>query len=100
MNTKVIIKSFIISTFLIFLVLTAGRVYGQSLEVSGNASGSKSSIDIKQKDSKTINQSNSADVDNNVNASSDTGGSSINDCVGGGSITTGDATTKVNINNQ
>lgn len=100
MGTKTIIKSFIISIFLIFLILIAGRVYSESLDVSGNASGSNNSININQSNSNTVNQSNSANVDNNANATSDTGGNSANDGVGGGSITTGDATSNVNINNQ
>lgn len=100
MATKTIIKSFIISTFLIFLVLIAGRVYSQSLEISGNASGSNNSININQTESNTVNQSNSADVENSVNATSDTGGNSINDGSGNASITTGNATSNVNINNQ
>ena len=100
MATKTIIKSFIISTFLIFLVLIAGKVYSQNLEISGNASDSNNSININQSNSNTVNQSNSANVNNNANATSDTGGNSINDGVGGGSIRTGDATSNVNITNQ
>mgnify|MGYP001614207366 CR=1 FL=1 len=100
MVNKTIIKSLIVSFFLIFLVLIAGRVYSQSLEVSGNASGSNNSININQSNSNTVNQSNSANVNNNANATSDTGGNSINDGVGGGSIRTGDATSNVNITNQ
>jgi len=100
MRTKFFIKSFIISTLFIYAVLIAGKVYSDNLEISGNASGSNNSININQNESNTVNQSNSADVDNNVNATSDTGGNSANDNVGGASITTGDATTNVNINNQ
>lgn len=100
MGIKTIIKSFIISTLFIYVILIAERVYSDSLEISGNASGSNNSININQTESNTVNQSNSADVNNNVNATSDTGGNSINDGVGGGSIKTGNATSNVNINNQ
>jgi len=100
MTTRTVIKSFIISTLFIYLILIAGKVYSDNLEISGNASGSNNSININQNESNTVNQSNSADVNNDVNASADTGGNSANDNVGGSSIKTGDATTNVNINNQ
>ena len=100
MSGKTIIKSFIISTFFVYVVLIAGKVYSETIDISGNASDSNNSININQKNSNTVNQSNSADVNNSVNATSDTGGNSINDGVGGGSIKTGDATTNVNIKNQ
>lgn len=94
------IKFFAVSTFIIFLTLVAGKVYSQSVGVSGNGPDSNNSMNINQKDSGTVNQSSSADVNNDVNAISDTGGNSANDNVGGVGITTGDASTKVDIKNE
>ncbi len=100
MRIKTVIKSFIISSLFFYVVLIAGKVYSETFDISGNASGSNNSIDINQSNPNTVNQSNSANVNNNANANSDTGGNSINNGVGEGSIKTGKATTNVNINNQ
>ena len=100
METKNIIRTFITSALLIILVVFAAGVYAETLEISGNASNSNSSIQLNQNNSVNINQSNSADVNNSVNIKSNTGGNSISGGVGDGSITTGNITNNVNINNQ
>ncbi len=82
------------------LVVFAAQAYSATLEISGNAANSNSSIQFNQNNSTNVNQSNNANLNNDVNVNSNTGGNSINGGVGDGSIKTGDINTNININNQ
>lgn len=95
-----LIRTIITSALLIILVVGGATASAETLEISGNASNSNNSIQLNQNNSNNVNQSNSADVNNSVNINSNTGGNSINGGVGDGSITTGNITNNVNINNQ
>ncbi|OGH16895.1 MAG: hypothetical protein A3C30_04455 [Candidatus Levybacteria bacterium RIFCSPHIGHO2_02_FULL_40_18] len=100
MKAKNLIKVFTTSVLLIILAIFVTAANAETIEISGNGSGSNNSIQLNQNNSININQSNSADVSNSVNINSNTGGNSINGGVGDGSITTGNITNNVNINNQ
>lgn len=61
---------------------------------TGNAAGSQNSIDATLQQSTNVNQSNQGSFTNDIDASADTGGNS------GESITTGDASVNVTVDNQ
>src|SRR5687768_11308617 len=76
---------------------TTGSTGGTtSLTISGNGSDSDSDIDVNRDNNTTVNQTNVANVDNNVNVSASTGGNSASDNTGGDvQLRTGNASTNV-----
>lgn len=69
-----------------------------SATISGNGNFSTNSIFVVNKNKKSVHQSNTTSVNTNIGASSNTGGNSSSFNVGGGSsITSGDATTTVDV---
>lgn len=82
-------------------ILAASPAFALTVDVTGNGANSSSNADISVKNVTTITQTNTADINNNVDANANTGGNNANENTGGNtSINTGDATTKVNLNNQ
>ncbi len=76
-------------------------VLGASYTISGNNTDSTNFIDINMDKDTDVNQSNEADVQNNVTVSATTGGNTANDVAGGEvSIDTGNASTGVSIQNE
>ena len=72
-----------------------------SVEVTGNGAGSGNTVNLEVNRTVQIQQQNTADVRNSVDANANTGNNEANDNTGGDvSITTGNATTKVALNNQ
>ncbi|KKU55437.1 hypothetical protein A3C34_01555 [Candidatus Amesbacteria bacterium RIFCSPHIGHO2_02_FULL_48_21] len=88
---------------LIFLVLTVTVVAKVSavyeLDVSGNASGSDNSIVVQSGSSINVQQGGSIELTNEIDARANTGGNSASGNEGETTITTGDATTEVEVNN-
>jgi hypothetical protein len=80
---------------------TTGSTGGStSLTISGNGSDSDSNIDVNRDNKTTVNQTNVADVRNNIDVDSDTGGNSASDNTGGDvQVRTGNASTNVEVNN-
>src|SRR3989344_4986899 len=74
MKAKNLIKVFTTSVLLIILAIFVTAANAETIEISGNGSGSNNSIQLNQNNSININQSNSADVSKSVNINSNTGG--------------------------
>ena len=78
------------------LLSIAPTTFATTVSVSGNGAASENTVNLAVSKTVSILQQNSADVDNNVGASANTGGNSANDNTGGDvSIDTGNATTKL-----
>src|SRR3989304_2916818 len=93
-------KIFFLSIFVLAAVTWATvKIPASQLQIVGNGDGSQSGIDIQSGDSINIQQKNSVDVINDVNASANTGGNSVSGNDGEGQIITGNATTEVDIKN-
>lgn len=68
--------------------------------VSGNGSNTDNTVNVSSANTTTVTQTNTANVENNVDASSDTGNNSADDNTGGDvSIDTGDAKSIVEVSN-
>lgn len=69
-----------------------------TVEVSGNGADSQNTANLSISQTVTLQQQNNADVDNNVDASANTGGNEASDNTGGDvSINTGDASTSLSL---
>jgi len=93
--------------FLAFLLIGAPIVRAETInvEVSGNGAGSENQANIEVKTETVVQSTNTADIANNVEIDSNTGGNTANGNTGGEvQIQTGDSTTNLdlgnNINNQ
>lgn len=69
-------------------------VFADQYTIGGNAAGSQNSIDVTGGQSTNVGQNNQGSFNNDINAGADTGGNS------GGSITTGDASVNVTVDNR
>ena len=71
-----------------------------TVEVSGNGASSDNTVNISVNQSTSVSQTNNANITNSVSANANTGSNSANNNTGGDtSINTGDASTKVALNN-
>lgn len=96
MIRKGFISALIISGLsLVFL----GSARALELNNSGNGAGSQNSIDLQYNQSTNVNQNNQGSFNNDINAGANTGGNSVSGG-NGGSITTGDATVNVTVDNR
>lgn len=80
-------------------LLFLGSVRALELNNSGNGAGSQNNIDLQQSQSTNVNQNNQGSFYNDIDASAQTGGNSVSGG-NGGSITTGDATVNVTVDNR
>ncbi len=81
--------------------ITGGNGGGVAVEISGNGSDSDNTVKVNLTSNNTINQSNYADISNDVDVDADTGKNDANDNTGGDvSIDTGDANADVNVSNM
>lgn len=94
MRTKYLLLPFI----LFFVLLTSDGVFAQELEITGNGSASTSTVVVKSGSIVNVVQTNSAEIKNSIQNTSNTGGNQIGGS-NGGSIKTGDSSTVVKINN-
>lgn len=91
---------------LLFILVTFGLVVNpyyasaEEITVSGNGEGSNSNININVGNNTNVTQDNTADVNNNVDITADTGNNTANENTGGDtSITTGNVDISSNIEN-
>jgi len=72
-----------------------------TLEISGNGSGSTNNVDLNVDTNTEVNQSNYADIQNDVNVSAQTGNNTANKNTGGDvSVDTGDSNVSVGVTNN
>lgn len=82
------------------LLSAAPIALASTVEVSGNGADSENTANVSISRVVKIQQTNTADIDNNVAASANTGSNEANDNTGGDvSITTGDAVVKLAVSN-
>lgn len=92
-------KKYMLVSFIAIATLSlVGRIFAEEYIVGGNGAGSNNSIQISGQSQSVVVQENTATVNNSINADSNTGGNSVSGSQGG-SINTGDATTKVTVTN-
>ena len=90
----------ILASGAVLLQATIPAFADTTLVISGNGADSENEVEIKLNQSTVVTQNNDATIDNHVNASSDTGDNEAEENTGGDvSISTGDATTDVNVQN-
>ena len=85
---------------LLFNSLYAPSVLALDLEVTGNGDGAESVVNITQTSETTVVQQNSADINNDVQTTSDTGGNDASGNSGDVNIATGNSLTDLNITNS
>ena len=85
-----------------FVLLIAQVNVGLALElvITENGSGSSSEVNVQTESNTTIEQSNTGEVENNVDTSSNTGGNTVSGNVGDVEVITGDAQTGVSVENN
>lgn len=92
-------KTFLILLIYFFSFTSLGDVKAsETLEISGNGTGTSSIVTVTSGSVLNIFQSNTSNITNEVNSTSNTGGNSI-EADGGGSIVTGNSTSTVEIKN-
>lgn len=95
--TKKIIAIF--SSVLLILGASA-PVFAESISITGNGSDSVNNANVTISQTTQVSQSNSANINNNVNSSSTTGDNSVSHNTGGNaSVDTGNAKTQVSVAN-
>lgn len=80
--------------------LFTGSALADEYIISGNGSGSDNSIQATSSTTNTVDQSNNANVNNNVAANADTGNNTASSNTGDTTIATGNATSTTNVVNQ
>ncbi len=97
---KKVVSSLVLGVFL--FVLTVHPLFAATeFVIEGNGDNSQNSINYTQEKSETVQQSNEANIDNNVNQEANTGGNSASSNTGGEvNIETGDATSNTQIENS
>lgn len=92
---------FTLASFAITTIAFVPRANAQEITITGNGEGSSSEVNISSNSETNIQQSNTADITNNVNTTADTGNNTANNNTGGNNdITTGDASQTTNITND
>lgn len=85
----------------LFLSAISPAFAATDIHVSGNGSGSDNNVSVSQRHSSRVEQSNDADIRNDISISSSTGGNRASGNTGGGSsIETGDTSALVGISNM
>ena len=78
----------------------AAPLSATTVEISGNGSDSDNTVEVTQTNVTTVNQSNTANISNNIDVDADTGDNDAEDNTGGDvSINTGDASATVGVSN-
>lgn len=92
---------FTIASFAITTIAFVPRANAETLVITGNGEGSSSEVNISSNSETNIQQSNTADITNDVNTTADTGNNTTNNNTGGSNnIATGDASSTTNITNN
>lgn len=90
----------VIFYFLTFGFLLSTQAMAEEYIISGNGSGSDNSIQVTSSSTTTVNQTNSADINNNVAANANTGDNTASTNTGDATIATGNATSTSAVVNQ
>jgi len=90
----------LVAVVLVFNQFFTYPVFAQEFSVTGNGEGSSNSISYQAEQNNQIQQSNDADIENNVAAEAQTGDNQANDNLGDVEIDTGDVTEEVTIVNS
>ncbi len=90
----------LITIALVMPIFLTSSVHAEELVISGNGSGSSSEIHVTSDHPATVNQTNSAEVQNNVTANSNTGGNSANNNSGNTSIQTGNTSSNTEVSSS
>lgn len=94
-------KIFASLTFLILgLFAVSSGVFAEEISVSNNGAGSNSNVLINNSSSSTVEQTNNANIQNNVNSDSNTGGNQASSNSGNSTIQTGSVDSSTSITNQ
>jgi len=101
-------KNSILNKFLLtiasFAITTIGFVPGanaESISITGNGEGSSSEVNISNNTETNIQQTNTAEINNNVDTTADTGNNTTDNNTGGNNdITTGDVSQTIDISND
>jgi hypothetical protein len=88
------------SFMLLFNSFYTPKVLALDLEVTGNGDGAESVVNVTQSSETTVVQQNSAEINNNVQTTSDTGGNDATGNSGDVNIATGNSLTDLNITNS
>ena len=70
-------KIFTSLTFLVVGLFAVSNVFAEEITVSNNGSGSSNDVQIANSSSSTVEQTNNADIQNNVDTSANTGDNSV-----------------------
>lgn len=83
------------------LPVATRSAYAETFTISANGDNSSSSVNVSQSQSNGVTQTNTAEVQNNVNVDANTGNNSASSNTGGSNaIDAGNATTNVDVQNQ
>lgn len=96
---KVTLKKFIVSIATLGLLINQTKlVYSQEIVINGNGSGSNSEVNLTQASQTTVNQTNQANIENNVTTEANTGENSASgNTASDVRVTTGNVTSKVQV---
>ncbi|MBI2031181.1 MAG: hypothetical protein HYT08_01065 [Candidatus Levybacteria bacterium] len=97
---KRIFTSSIFFLILAFVFSTVARAEEIVLSISGNGSSSNNTVEANVSTTTTVEQSNEAQITNNVDANADTGNNNASSNTGDANIQTGSIDSTTNINNQ
>jgi hypothetical protein len=98
---KKLFSSLVVSA-LLFMQLLSLPVRAETIELSqtGNGAGSSNEISVNVQSNTTVEQSNNANISNNVEQNLDTGNNQASDNSGDATIATGNISTTTDINNE
>lgn len=86
---------------LIFGMFIPASIAQISLEISGNGAGSNNNVGVDTSTTTVVTQTNTANIQNNVNVTTNSGGNTANKNTGGSvTVATGDASASVNVTNN
>ena len=89
----------VVSVFLGLLLIVTPNVYAMEIVINGNSAGSGSEVSVQSDTSTQVNQTNNAEITNQVDVDSNTGDNTASSNSGDTAISTGDATSTVAIEN-
>ena len=97
---KKIFASSIFFLIFAFIFSTATRAEQVVLSITGNSGSSDNTVNVNVDTSTTVQQSNDAQIINDVNSNSNTGENQVSSNTGDANIQTGSANNTTNVNNQ
>lgn len=93
-------KKLLLGLLSLTVILNPSYALAEEMSITGNGDGSSSSVNVSSSNNASVEQTNNANVANNVEVNANTGGNSADQNTGGETnITTGDITSNVEIVN-